>query len=101
MKYIPHFDDLQNIEGQGTVSVEIVEDLPEVDAIILPIGGGGLSSGVSFHMRKYSPTTKLYGVEPEGAPSMQAALQNGGPIALDQINKFVDGAAVKKIGQLT
>lgn len=101
MTFIPPFDDLQIIEGQGTVAVEILEDLPEVDAIILPIGGGGLSSGVSFHMRKYSPTTKLYGVEPEGAPSMQAALQNGGPIALDQINKFVDGAAVKKIGQLT
>src|SRR5690606_14273454 len=101
MTFIPPFDDLEIIEGQGTVAVEILEDLADVDAIILPIGGGGLSSGVSYHMSKYSPTTKLYGVEPEGAPSMQAALANGGPIELEQINKFVDGAAVKKIGQLT
>ena len=101
MTFIPPFDDLEIIEGQGTVAVEILEDLADVDAIILPIGGGGLSSGVSYHMRKYSPATRLYGVEPEGAPSMQAALANGGPIELDQINKFVDGAAVKKIGQLT
>ena len=101
MTFIPPFDDVQIIEGQGTVAVEILEDLADVDAIILPIGGGGLSSGVSYHMRKFSPTTKLYGVEPEGAPSMQAAMANGGPIELDQINKFVDGAAVKKIGQLT
>ncbi|WP_149913792.1 threonine ammonia-lyase IlvA [Sphingobacterium cavernae] len=101
MTFIPPFDDLEIIEGQGTVAVEILEDLADVDAIILPIGGGGLSSGVSYHMRKYSPSTKLYGVEPEGAPSMQAALANGGPIELEQINKFVDGAAVKKIGQLT
>lgn len=101
MTFIPPFDDLEIIEGQGTVAVEILEDLADVDAIILPIGGGGLSSGVSYHMRKYSPSTKLYGVEPEGAPSMQAALANGSPIELEQINKFVDGAAVKKIGQLT
>ena len=101
MTFIPPFDDLKVIEGQGTVAVEILEDLPEVDAILLPIGGGGLSSGVSFHMKKHSPNTKLYGVEPEGAPSMQAALANNGPIELDQINKFVDGAAVKKIGAIT
>ncbi|NGM72915.1 threonine ammonia-lyase IlvA [Sphingobacterium sp. SGL-16] len=101
MTFIPPFDDVQIIEGQGTVAVEILEDLPDVDAVIIPIGGGGLSSGLSYHMSKYSPTTKLYGVEPEGAPSMQAALANGGPIELEQINKFVDGAAVKKIGQLT
>src|SRR5690606_12877865 len=68
----------------------------------LPIfGGGGLSSGLGYHIRKYAPYVKLYGVEPEGAPSMQAALANGGPIELEHINKFVDGAAVKKIGVLT
>ncbi|HMR19481.1 MAG TPA: threonine ammonia-lyase IlvA [Sphingobacterium sp.] len=101
MTFIPPFDDLKVIEGQGTVAVEILEDLPDVDAILIPIGGGGLSSGLGYHMKRFSPTTKLYGVEPEGAPSMQAALDNGGPIELEQINKFVDGAAVKKIGQLT
>lgn len=101
MTFIPPFDDVKVIEGQGTVAVEIVEDLPGVEAIILPIGGGGLAAGVGYHIRKASPQTRLYGVEPEGAPSMQAALENGGPIELAQINKFVDGAAVKKIGQLT
>lgn len=101
MTFIPPFDDEKVIEGQGTVAVEILEDLPEVDAIFIPIGGGGLSSGVSYHMRKHKPEVKLYGVEPEGAPSMMAALKNNGPIELEHINKFVDGAAVKKIGSLT
>lgn len=100
MTFIPPFDDIKVIEGQGTVAVEILEDLPDVEAVIVPIGGGGLSSGVSYYINKFSPTTKVYGVEPEGAPSMQAALENGGPIALEHINKFVDGAAVKKIGAL-
>lgn len=101
MTFIPPFDDEKVIEGQGTVAVEILEDLPDVDAILIPIGGGGLSSGVSYHIRKHKPEVKLYGVEPEGAPSMMAALKNNGPVELEHINKFVDGAAVKKIGSLT
>lgn len=101
MTFIPPFDDEKIIEGQGTVAVEILEDLPDVDAVIIPIGGGGLSSGLSFHMKKHAPHVKLYGVEPEGAPSMIAAMRNNGPIELEHINKFVDGAAVKKIGALT
>src|SRR5690606_9571595 len=71
------------------------------DAIFIPIGGGGLSSGVSYHMKKHAPNVKLYGIEPEGAASMQAAIKNNGPIELEHINKFVDGAAVKKVGALT
>src|SRR5690606_38111389 len=101
MTFIPPFDDEKVIEGQGTVAVEILEDLPDLDAIFIPIGGGGLSSGISYHMKKYAPHVKLYGVEPEGAPSMLAALENGAPVELEHINKFVDGAAVKKIGTLT
>ncbi|QBQ39908.1 threonine ammonia-lyase IlvA [Sphingobacterium psychroaquaticum] len=100
MTFIPPFDDERIIEGQGTVAVEILEDLPDLDAIFIPIGGGGLSSGVSYHLKKHAPQVKLYGVEPEGAPSMLAALKNNGPIELEHINKFVDGAAVKKIGAL-
>lgn len=100
MTFIPPFDDIKIIEGQGTVAVEILEDLPDVDAVIMPIGGGGLSSGLSFYMKQHAPATKLYGVEPEGAPSMQAAMNHGEPIELESINKFVDGAAVKKIGAL-
>lgn len=101
MTFIPPFDDLKVIEGQGTVAVEILEDLPNVDAVIVPIGGGGLSSGVSYYLNRHAPNTKIYGVEPEGAASMQAAINNGGPIELEKINKFVDGAAVQKIGQIT
>src|SRR5690606_1208257 len=101
MTFIPPFDDLKVIEGQGTVAVEILEDLPDVEVILIPIGGGGLTSGLSYHMKKYSTNTKLNGVEPEGAPSMRADLDNGGRIELEQINKFVNGAAVKKIGSLT
>lgn len=101
MTFIPPFDDLKVIEGQGTVAVEILEDLPDVEAVIIPIGGGGLSSGVSFYFNKKAPAVKIYGVEPEGAASMQAALDNTGPIELEKINRFVDGAAVKKVGQLT
>ncbi|NGM64433.1 threonine ammonia-lyase IlvA [Sphingobacterium sp. SGR-19] len=101
MTFIPPFDDEKIIEGQGTVAVEILEDLPDVDAVIIPIGGGGLSSGLSYHMKKHAPHVKLYGVEPEGASSMIAAMRNNGPIELEHINKFVDGAAVKKIGVLT
>ncbi len=101
MTFIPPFDDLKIIEGQGTVAVEILEDLPDLDVVFIPIGGGGLSSGVSYYFKKHAPQVKCYGVEPEGAASMQAALQHGEPVELDQINKFVDGAAVKKIGKLT
>jgi len=101
MVFIPPFDDLKVIEGQGTIAVEILEDLPDVEAIFIPIGGGGLSSGLGLHMKKYAPYARLYGVEPEGAPSMQAAMENGRPVELEHINKFVDGAAVKKIGSLT
>ncbi|WP_262709283.1 threonine ammonia-lyase IlvA [Sphingobacterium olei] len=101
LNFIPPFDDIKIIEGQGTVAVEILEDLPDLDAVFLPIGGGGLSSGVGYHMKKVAPQVKLYGIEPEGAPSMQAAIAHGGPIELEHINKFVDGAAVKKIGALT
>lgn len=100
MTFIPPFDDLKVIEGQGTVAVEILEDLPEVDVVFIPIGGGGLSSGVSYYLKKHAPNVKCIGVEPEGAPSMQAALEAGGPIELAHINKFVDGAAVKKVGKL-
>lgn len=101
MTFIPPFDDEKIIEGQGTVAVEILEDLPDLEAVIIPIGGGGLSSGLSYHLKKHAPHVKLYGVEPEGAPSMIAAMKNNGPIELEHINKFVDGAAVKKVGTLT
>jgi threonine dehydratase len=101
MTFIPPFDHPRIIEGQGTVAVEILEDLSEIDYIFVPVGGGGLGSGVGSYFKTYSPKTKVIGVEPEGAPSMTAALKAGHPVTLDSIDRFVDGAAVKRIGDLT
>ncbi|SHF10185.1 threonine ammonia-lyase [Flavisolibacter ginsengisoli] len=99
--FIPPFDDYKIIEGQGTVGVEILDELSEIDYLFVPVGGGGLCSGVGSYFKMYSPQTKLIGVEPEGAPSMKQALLNGFPVTLDNIDRFVDGAAVKRVGNIT
>jgi len=99
--FIPPFDDEKVIEGQATVGIEIFEDLPDLDMVIMPVGGGGLASGVSAYMKTVNPDVKLIGVEPLGAPSMLTAMENGGPFTLDEIDRFVDGAAVKRIGHIT
>jgi threonine dehydratase len=101
MVFIPPFDHVKVIEGQGTVGKEIVDDLDNVDYIFLPIGGGGLCAGVGQYVKLFSPKTKIVGVEPLGAPSMKEALQAGKPVVLDKIQRFVDGAAVKKVGDIT
>ncbi|RYG16770.1 MAG: threonine dehydratase [Chitinophagaceae bacterium] len=101
MTFVPPFDNLHVIEGQGTVGVEILEDLPDTEVVIMPIGGGGLASGAGTYFRQANSTIHLIGVEPEGAPSMDAAFKAGRPIKLDQINRFIDGAAVKSVGLLT
>ncbi len=99
--FIPPFDNYNIIEGQGTVGVEILEDLPETDIVIIPVGGGGLSAGAGYYMKGVKPDIKIFGVEPEGAPSMSKALQKGSPVTLEKINSFVDGASVKRAGALT
>lgn len=101
MVFIPPFDDLRIIEGQGTVAVEILEDMDDIDYVFVPIGGGGLASGVGSYFKTFSPKTKIIGTEPEGAPSMKMALEKGEPVTLDSIDRFVDGAAVKRVGDLT
>lgn len=101
LTFIDPFDDYKIIEGQGTVGVEVLDELPDVDYLFVPVGGGGLCSGVGSYFKTFSPHTKLIGVEPEGAPSMKQALENGGPITLDNIDRFVDGAAVKRVGSIT
>jgi threonine dehydratase len=101
MTFIPPFDDPRIIEGQATVGVEILEDLTDIDYLFLPVGGGGLSSGVGSYFKTYSPKTKIIGLEPEGAPSMLEAFKAGGPVTLENIERFVDGAAVKRVGDLT
>ena len=100
--FIPPFDDPKVMEGQGTIGKEILSQFPEkLDYIFVPIGGGGLASGLGSYIKAMSPETKIIGVEPAGAPCMKAAIENGGPVALDEIDKFVDGAAVQKAGAKT
>lgn len=100
--FIPPFDDQKIIEGQGTIGLEITQQLQQpLDYIFIPIGGGGLASGVGAFIRQVWPETKIIGVEPAGAPCMKTAIERGEVVELEHIDKFVDGAAVKKAGQHT
>lgn len=100
--FIPPFDDPKVIEGQGTIGKEILEQTKvKLDYIFVPIGGGGLASGLGSYIRQMSPETKIIGVEPGGAPCMKAAIDAGHVVELDDIDKFVDGAAVKRAGNHT
>lgn len=102
MTFVHPFDDPRVIAGQGTVGAEILQEMNEpVDFVFLAIGGGGLASGVGTYVKAISPGTQLIGVEPSGAPSMQEAIRQQKAISLPSINKFVDGAAVKQVGQVT
>ncbi len=95
------FNDERTIEGQGVVGLEILEDAKvPIDYLFSPIGGGGLISGVGSVFKQMSPQTKIIGVEPEGAPAMKIALDRGEVVKLDHIDPFVDGAAVKKVGDI-
>jgi threonine dehydratase len=101
MTFIPPFEHPKIIEGQATVAVEILNELSTVDYLFVPVGGGGLSAGVGTYFKTYSPQTKIIGAEPEGAPSMKAAFTAGHPVTVENIDRFVDGAAVKRVGNLT
>jgi threonine dehydratase len=106
MTFIPPFDHPLIMAGQATVGVEILEDYNKlettpIDYMFIPVGGGGLSAGVGTYFKQHSPSTQIVGLEPEGAPSMLTALKEGHPVELEQIDKFVDGAAVKRIGDYT
>lgn len=101
-QFIPPFDDPKVIEGQGTVGYEILQDaIGKIDYLFLPIGGGGLAAGVGSYFKQVSPETKIIGLEPKGAPAMKTSMERGENITLDKIDKFVDGAAVKRVGDLT
>lgn len=101
LTFIPPFDNIRIIEGQSTVGIEILEEQQGIDFIFLPVGGGGLSAGVGAYFKSEAPQTKIIGVEPEGAPSMHTAIKAGHPVQLDHIDSFVDGAAVKRVGDAT
>lgn len=101
MTFVPAFDHPKIIEGQATVAVEILDELQDIDYLFIPVGGGGLASGAGTYFKMYSPTTVIVGVEPEGAPSLNEAFRTGGPVTLEKIDTFVDGASVKRTGDLT
>lgn len=99
--FIPPFEDEKIIQGQATVGLEIIEQANfEIDYIFLPVGGGGLAAGVSQYIKALYPDTKIIGVEPKGAPSLKLSLEKGEIVELEKIDRFVDGAAVKKVGSL-
>ncbi len=100
--FIHPFDDEKVIEGQATIGLEILEQTKQpIDYVIVPVGGGGLASGLSSVFKMLSPDTKIIGVEPAGAPSMKTAIEQNKVVALNKIDKFVDGAAVKRVGEKT
>lgn len=101
-EFIHPFDDTQIIEGQATVALEILEQFDGfIDYIFVPVGGGGLAAGVVSVFSQLSPKTKIIAVEPKGAASMKASVEAGYNVELSSIDKFVDGAAVQKVGDLT
>ncbi|SFU38110.1 L-threonine ammonia-lyase [Pustulibacterium marinum] len=102
MTFVHPFDDQKVIEGQATVGLEVLEQASEpLDYLFVPVGGGGLASGVSSVFKQLSPETKIIGIEPLGAPSMLTSMTNGENTTLEEVDKFVDGASVKRVGDLT
>ncbi|RSC93691.1 threonine ammonia-lyase IlvA [Tenacibaculum singaporense] len=100
--FVHPFDDEKIIEGQATVGLEVIEQSEQpIDYIFVPVGGGGLASGLSSVFKLLSPKTKIIGVEPAGAPSMKKSLEANKNVVLENIDKFVDGAAVQQVGELT
>jgi threonine dehydratase len=97
---VPPFDDLRTMAGQGTIGPEILAGLAgPPDAVVVPVGGGGLMSGLVAYLGERAPSVRVIGAEPAGAASMTAALAAGGPVTLEEIDPFVDGAAVRRVGQ--
>ncbi len=99
--FVHPFNDEDVIAGQGTIGLEIAEQLPDVDAVIVPVGGGGLISGIAYAIKTLLPHVKVYGVEAKGAASMHNAIEHGGLEALDSVSTIADGIAVKQPGDLT
>jgi threonine dehydratase len=100
--FIHPFNDEKVIEGQATIALEILEQTTTpIDYVFVAVGGGGLAAGLSTVFKQLSPNTKIIGVEPEGAPSMSTSIKNNRNTTLEHIEKFIDGAAVKRVGDLT
>ncbi len=99
--FIHPFDDEDVIAGQGTIGLEILDQMPDVEAVVVPVGGGGLISGVAFAIKSLRPSCKIYGVQAANAPSMLRSIQKGKPTVLKAVSTFADGIAVKQPGEIT
>ena len=99
--FVHPFNDEDVIAGQGTIALELIEQLHDLDAVVVPIGGGGLISGVAYTLKTLKPSVKVYGVQASGAPSMKKALEDDEIVVLDGVSTIADGIAVKKSGDLT
>ena len=101
LTYVHPFDDLQLIAGQGTLGLEIIRDWPAVDIVVVPIGGGGLISGVSMAIKSIKPSARIIGVESSGAPGMRDSVKAGAVVTLDRVDCIIDGLRVKRVGETT
>jgi threonine dehydratase len=101
LTYVHPFDDLDLIAGQGTLGLEIYEDWPEVELVVVPIGGGGLISGVATALKQANPGIRVVGVESAGAPAMKLSVEQGRLVTLDRVDTVVDGLRVKRVGERT
>jgi threonine dehydratase len=101
LTYVHPFDDLDLIAGQGTLGLEIYEDWPEVEVVVVPIGGGGLISGVSTALKRANPEIRVVGVESAGAPAMKQSVEEGRLVTLDRVDTTIDGLRVKRVGTTT
>ena len=101
LTYIHPFDDPHLIAGQGTLGLEIYEDLPDVEIVVVPIGGGGLISGVAMALKGLNPRIKIIGVESSGAPAMKLSIERGELVTLDTVDCIIDGLKVKRVGEHT
>lgn len=101
LTYVHPFDDLELIAGQGTLGLEVFDDLPDVHTVVVPIGGGGLISGVATALKSLNPNIQVVGVESAGAPAMQRSVAEGRRIELEEVNCSIDGLRVKRVGENT
>jgi threonine dehydratase len=101
LTYVHPFDDLDLIAGQGTVGLELLEDWPDVDVVVVPIGGGGLVSGISAFLKQARPTIRVVGVESADGAAMKASVEAGERVTLDRCDTIVDGLRVKRVGEHT